>query len=421
MDKSSVDWKTIAKLFGGGALVGGGAGAITSYMRHMDALQHELAAQNNTEDDDDVLYVDVNKKPTQKRASADATSGSTFALGSLGALLGAWVAYNGVRKHYNNARHKDLQGQLDEAQHLYVNNLQESVDPKQASFPALSVGSGTVGLAALLTMLGTAAVANRALNKQFPALKHPDRDKPKRIVVRTREEAPAASPEAVPEEAVEDTSPEGREAMLRTALLAPTKSASAFNWDDVVAATAQGRGAELIELCQNGLGDSVFDVCRGASEIKTSSLNRNLAVTWLATEPLVSRTLEPAMAATIAELGGPSLFKLASGLSPSASHHAVRLAELSTELVRQRSMSALRLPEIKQAFVPDELMAARALQRLLSDKEAPEEDDLEPLRNRASVQGKSKDSHEAEPLLEVHGKDAEKFLARYGPSLQAAL
>lgn len=423
MEKSAIDWKTVAKLFGGGALLGGGVGAITSYMRHMDALKHELAAQHDTSQDDDTLYVDLKRQPLQKKASDDA-SGSTFALGSLGALLGAWMAYNGVRRHYNRKRHEDLQGQLDQSQHLYVDALRNSVAPKQASFPALSVGSGTVGLATLLTMLGTAAVANRALNKQFPALKSPDRDKPKRIVIQDAQEAPEV--EEHPEEPpVQEVSPEAREAMLRAVVQTP-KTASAFNWDDVVSAVAQGRGPEIFDLCSNGLGDSVFDVCRGASQIKSSSLNRNLAVTWLASEPLVATTLEPAMAAAVSELGTPDLIKFASTLSPKAQAHAICLAELSAVAVRKQAMASLCLPDVKEAFGPDELLAARAVQSLLSNNQESDQDDLEPLRKKPSSQGKSKESNEPSteephPLMEVHGDEAKKFLAKFGPELQAAL
>lgn len=421
MEKRAIDWKTVAKLFGGGALIGGGAGAITSYMRHMDALKHELATQNNTSDDDDVLYVDVDKQRLQKKAADDSAAGSTFALGSLGALLGAWAAYNGVRRYYSNNRKQDLQGQLDNAQHLYVNNLRDSVAPgKQANFPALSVASGTVGLATLLTMLGTAAVANRTLNKQFPTLKSPDRDKPKRIVIRSKDNRP---------EEVEDdetVTPDGREAMLRTILQTP-KAASAFPWEDVLSAVAQGRGPEIMQLCEGGLGDSVFDVCRGAALTKTASFDRTLAVTWLSHEPLVANTLEPYMAAAVVERGGLGLLKWASGFSQAAIYHAVKGVELSADITRRKSLESLNMQEVKSALVPEELMVARALQALLSDNQHKEgEDDLEPLRNQSSIQGKSKESHEPSgerplPLVETHGQEADKFLAKYGPALQAAL
>lgn len=417
--QAAIDWKTVATLFGGGALVGAGAGAVTSYIRHLDALKREAQAQRDTSQDDDVLYINVNGKP--KQASDDSASGATFATGTLGSMLGAWLAYNGVRGRYNAQRKQDLQQQLDEAQRLYVDKLQTS-NPKQASFPALSVGSGTVGLATLLTMLGTAAVANRALTKQFPTTKSPDRNRPKRIVLqRTPKETTV--PEEVVEELPEKNSPDAKESMLRFALRSETKE-SAYNWSDVVSAVAQGRGPELDNLCSQGFTDAIFDVCRGASQLKTSNVNRQLALSWLAHDPKLATALEPYMAASVLDATTNSFAKLASGLSPEMEFHAVKLAEAASQVDRAwllRGIEPLNQWN-KQALMETEMATAKALQGLLQDNQptAPEADELEPLRDQGSIVGKSQDSKD-QPTLEVRDEEAKAFLAKYGPQLQAAL
>lgn len=428
--KQAVDWGTVAKLFGGGALLGGGAGAVTSYLRHMEALKHDLAKQTDTSEDDDVLYVELPADRMKKKAAQDETSGATFALGSLGALLGAMAAYNGVRRFYNGNRKKDLQAQLDAAQHLHVDKLQE-VAGKQASFPALSVASGTVGLTALLTALGTAAVANRTLNKQFPVVRPPDRDKPRRVVLRQKpaEAAEAEVPDEVPPEAAADVTPDGREAMLRAVLQTPNKSA-AYNWSDVVAAVAQGRGPEIEQLCMAGMPTAVFDVCQGASQVKTANVDNHLAVAWLAREPMVARALEPAMAAAVSELGGSDLIKFAASLDPQVEQQLVKLAELGAQAVRCVSFRKVTLPAVKEAMV-DDLLAARMLQKMLAPGSAEtgegaaggSDDGLEPLRNQPSSKGTSTSSEDAPnmPLLEVQDEEAQKFLAKHQADLQAAL
>lgn len=419
---AAVDWKVVAKLLGGGALVGGGVGAATSYMRHLDALKHEVEHQNPESQDDDILYIDLPRHRLSKKASDDSSSGGTFAMGGLASLLGAYLAYNTVRGRYNKSRKKDLQKSLDSAQHVYVDNLSQA---KQAGFPLLSQVSGGFGLATLLTALGTAVVANRALGKQFPAVKRPGAEAPRRIVVRSPDDA---------EETVKDNgknSPDAKEAMLRTVLQLKT---AAFNFHDVVSAVAAGRCDEVFSTCQDLSPMAVFDVCKGASLTKQSAVNTNLAITWLCTEPMVSAALEPCMGAAFhdglnADAKQAGITRLAQVQPEAVQWHLYKLAEASTSLVRQSIFSRIAQPGMdKLALELSDITTAGAIRNLLmhnADQEG------EAGQGSAAVQRTtSKDSTDLDqknghpvtgPQVEVSGPEAEEFLAKFGPELTAAL
>jgi len=91
MNKQAViDWPTVLKLMGGGAMLGTGIGAGSSLVNYLSNLNAKAKAKQDTSRDDDVLYLDLPSKPLPAVPGVkQAASGSpaTFAFGGLGTML----------------------------------------------------------------------------------------------------------------------------------------------------------------------------------------------------------------------------------------------------------------------------------------------------------------------------------------------
>jgi len=153
--QAAVDWPTVLKLMGGGALLGGGTAAGATLVNYLSNLNQKAKRKADTARDDDILYLNL----PAKRAS-DANSSATLGFGGIGSLLGAVLAYKAVRGVYGNMRRKQLQKELDAAQNTYLGGLSQSAQMDKSAANRLVGGAYVAGL---LTILGSAIMANKVL------------------------------------------------------------------------------------------------------------------------------------------------------------------------------------------------------------------------------------------------------------------
>lgn len=281
---AAVDFPTLLRMLAGGAAVGAGTGAVTTYLRHLKTLNERAKKHDDTAYDDDVLYLNL----PAKRAAANSTG--TYALGGISGLLGLYLGYNAVRSAYQRARKRQMQQELDQAQNVYVDALNQSTSAKQAG--QFSVGTKLVGggqMAALLMLLGSAAVTNRILQKQFPPIKNPADTRMRKIVIRQR------GSEDEPQPLTTGGDPDEVENLMHKHL--ENKRASQDSgMADLVAAIANGRGDEIRNNVVTYGVDMALDAVQGASQEKTSAVRNQLAVTYLARDPLLSNAFAPVLA-----------------------------------------------------------------------------------------------------------------------------
>jgi len=447
MNKQAViDWPTVLKLMGGGALLGTGIGAGSSLVNYLSNLNAKAKAKQDTSRDDDVLYLDLPAKPGMPGLK-QAASGSpaTFAFGGLGTMLGAYLAYNAVRGAYSNVRRKQLQKDLDAAQHSYLGGLDQSAQMAKAAaaFSGVNKVVGSGYLAGLLTILGSAVLANKVLQKQFPDRPQRSPHQPRKIVIRTMrgdgidKEVPAAG----------GMTPDATEGLTRLNL-ANTKSAS-WGLTDLVAHAAIG-GCQSFKKNLQELGlDNALELIKGASDREVSPLAENLAISWIAHDPLVSTAIAPYLAAQLFE-DSPTFAKAATCLANSPDVDEGELEDLIglTEVVAQTTREACfapimsRLPEshIKSAAsrarqmaggggLGNHLVVADAISSLLdrmgngapaqpnlgSTTSAPASQDSDSiLRPKRTVKKR-------QPTFEVDDKGAEEFLEQNRDMIDQAL
>jgi hypothetical protein len=444
--QAGIDLPTILKLFTGGALLGGGLGVGTSLYRRLQALQEEADRANNTSFDDNTLYLDLPRPagaPGTKRAD-DASSAGTFALGGLGAASGLYAAYNLVRGLYAKAEKKRLQRQLDEAQRVYLGNLGQQVELQKgaAQFSLMTKGVGSAYLAGLLTALGSAVATNHILKKQFPAHAAPERNRPKKLVLRTVERPDDPQAEVAQVEPTDQMSPEAVEAVLQSHL-GSGKQAAHSGFADLVAAVAQGRAAEVKETLIKFAGcakaqpqgpgelDLLFALVKGAAQTPVSALAQELAVNWLVHDPLVSRALAPTLAAEYYEMS-PGWCKLAAHQAPGVQAALLRLAETVTQARRVETFAPVlaRLPSWKEAAALlgdmgeplQQLVLADNLKNLLAPP-GPEKEETESGPRPDEVNGESgKTSPDpSRPRLEIQDAAAQQVASRISPLLDNVL
>jgi len=331
--QAAVDWPTVLKLMGGGALLGGGTAAGATLVNYLSNLNQKAKRKADTARDDDILYLNL----PAKRAS-DANSSATLGFGGIGSLLGAVLAYKAVRGVYGNMRRKQLQKELDAAQNTYLGGLSQSAQMDKSAANRLVGGAYVAGL---LTILGSAIMANKVLQKQFPVNTPRNPHQPRKIVVRT------IRGDGVDKDVPEGgATPDAVENMTRLNLGNP-KSAS-WGLTDLVAAVAQGRGQEFKQnVSQVGI-DNALDLIKGASDNETSPIANNLAISWIAHDPLVSNAIQPYLAAQILD-DSPTFAKAASVLCNSPDVDAGELEDLIglTEVVAQEARRAAFEPVMR--------------------------------------------------------------------------
>ena len=331
--QAGVDWPSVAKMLGGGAMLGAGAGAAVTFLNHLKELRQNA---NPPPTDDNTLYLDLPARPQPRRkmASANANTAPTFALSSLAGLVGAGLAYNTVRDVYNRRRKREIEGDLSNEQHVYLGALPGMKQASQYSLPTKVVGTGYLGF--LLTALGSAVVANKMLQKRFPPIQPATAGQPKRIVIRSVD---PKTHQPVSEMGSSDVSPDAMEGVVRTQM-ADTKMASHNDVVNVVCAVAAGRADEITSIAKEAGIDGMLDAVKGASQVDTDPVNRNLAITWICNDPFMREALAPTIASEFFKSASwtfdllPRLHTL--GLDED---HLVGLVEASTQAVRANTLS----------------------------------------------------------------------------------
>lgn len=417
--RSEVDWPTVAKLMGGGAVLGAGVGTASSLIRYLTALNERAKKRQKNLQDDDVLYLNLPAKQ-----AAEGNNAATFAVGGLGSLLGAYLAYDLVRGVHNKLRRKQLQKELDQAQNAYVGGLTALGPEKQASqFSGVTKLVGSGYLAGLLTMLGSAIVANKMLEKQFPVRKPDKAVQPRKIVVRTIR--PDGEEKEMPSESDMVTA-DGVEGLIRQNL-AQEKSASAWGLTDLVAHVASGHGGEFKRLVSEHGVDAALDMIKGASRDDMDTVRANMAVSWIANDPVVSSAVQPFLAAQFHQ-DSPTLFKagraILNEMEPEDVHDLVGVAELVAKSARHAAFAkvAARLPAvlIKRADalrinpLTENVLLANALSQMLEKpKDEPRSmltvapESVSPTDKAKKPERKAKKQR---ALMAVEDEDAEKFV-----------
>jgi hypothetical protein len=436
MNKSSnIDWPTVMKLFAGGALTGAGVGAGTSLAHYLQSIDEKARRQSDTSYDDDVLYVDLPPKgqPLANRRAinapkwASANSVGTFVAGSTAGLAGTYLAYNAIRNMYNEARKKQLQKELDAAHHVYVGNLGNQSDVQKAAsqFGMLTKGVGVPYLALLLGALGTGVVANKALNKFFPPLERPYGTRPRKIVIRSQ------NPDNdVVDEPSGGVTPDEVEHLVRTTAADPKSASVDGGIADLIAAAAAGRCDEIRDNIGIGV-DFMLDTVKGARFEPVSSVNQNLAISWIAADPIVSEAIQPVLAAEFHDMS-PGIFKLASHIPKIYHDDLVGIVKVAMQECRKANYAKLAayIPALKEAGSMPAMLASdllttmlvsEGLKRTLNDGSERNVDVADrPSHISTPISKDSPDMaayRRGQTQLEVQDDDAKRFADKYGPEI----
>ena len=331
---SSTDWNTVLRMLAGGSMLGGGVGAAVTFANHLKELQDRAKPVSS---DADTLYLDLPAKPQPTKAASTADNGnantaSTFALSGLAGLAGTALAYNAVRSIYNRQRKKQLENDLAQAHHIYIQGNTEKA-ASAYSMPTKVVGSGY--LAVLLTALGSAVVANSMLKKRYPAMQSPIEGQPRKIVVRSVD--PTTHQPVGNMEGAADVSPDAVEGLARTQL-ARTKMAAQNDLVTVVSALACGRGAEMKELIKSAGVDGMMEAIKGASCDHINPVERNLAVSLLAHDTLLREALSPMIAAEFFK-EATWTFDVLPSLNPQQCEHLTALVKSAAIAAREQALA----------------------------------------------------------------------------------
>ena len=311
-----IDWDNIAKYLAGGAMLGTGGAALYSFMKRFKRLESET--EEDTSQDDDTLYVQLDKKASSQHET-HLDDGLNKFLRWTAAAGGVVGAYGGTKWLFDRVRKRKLQQELDEAQQAYVDGLHEKRDKernkyasfdKEAEGPASSVVGMSYG-ALLLLALASGVITKKTLDEAFPPVKK-DRNSLKRRLVRGKpqplsDEAPSSitflddSGEEVDtistdkeDDAVNDA--EEIESLIRTTT-ADKELAKKAGFDDILGAVATGRSEELRDAVRSFGVNHAFIVSKGAGLEKISSVRKELAIGVIANDPLLKSAFAPLFAA----------------------------------------------------------------------------------------------------------------------------
>lgn len=426
---AAVDWPTVMRALAGGGLAGLGIGATTTLLSHLNALQEKANQSQDTSNDDNVIYLNLRRpqKPGMKMASAN--NAPTFALAGLAGLGGMYGAYSLVRGMHQKMRKKQLQRELDDSQQIYLDNLTRSngFGKSASQYGLLTKGVGGAYMAAMLAALGSGVIANRIMQKQFPSIQDPMRDRPKKIVIRS------VGPNGQPEEDVEpvpDASPEGVESLLRNQL-ANKRAAVNSGFAGLVDMAASGRCEQIKEALSRDRDDKIeilMSRADGFQMEKVSGLNRNLAVSWIAHDPLVSHSVQPLLAAEFQDWA-PGYCKWAAFVDAEdreVGDALVGVAEETTRLMRAGGYQKV-LRHVKSANehegIPGPLkvlVMADALKKMLSENQ--DRDISAEITQGAGDVPKSQDSPAMNGVnMEISDPDAEHFYQKNHRAVDSAV
>jgi hypothetical protein len=433
---AGVDWGSVAKMLAGGAMLGTGAGAAVTFLNHLKELQSSAKLPSEDGGDSNVLYLELPSKrlapqaparmPYKRASSANpnTNTASTFALSSLAGLVGSALAYNTVRDVYNRRRKREVENDLSNAQHIYLNQLPATKVASQYSMPTKMVGTGYLAL--LLTALGSAVVANKMLQKRFPPLQNPTSGQPRKIVIRSVD--PVTHKPLTEGHALNDVSPDAVEGVVRTQM-ANTKMAARNDLVNVVHAVASGRGEEIKELIKYAGVDGMLDAVKGSSTEATDPVLRNIAITWICNDPLVKEALAPTIAAEFFK-NASWTFELLPRLSDLGFKEAslIGLVEASTRAVRANTLAPVmeKMALTKAAEEPGvsplkTLFFAGALNSIMDPRkrEAVQDQTMNTMVNEESPVKTRKYHHGID--LEIGDDDARRFAQTMLPAVDKTL
>lgn len=427
-----INWPTVLRYLAGGTLVGGGLGASTSLVNHLKSLHAKQKAMKDTSFDDDTLYVNI---PASGVKSAADNNASTYMAAVLASLLGGVGAYTGARNTYLQKRKREAQKSVDASQDLYLDRLLQGQQmrsktagwsEKLAGGEGFSAGSKiTGGGAAILALLalGSAAASNAALSNYFPGYTKPELKRPRRVVIRRQgmeKEAPAEM-SGISQGEIENLM-RMKEASGQPGILS-----------GLISAVAQGRYDDVRESVERDGLDATLDMLSGAEKVATNRYHRDLAVSLIATDPLLSQATLPYVAADAADMM-PSYCKVASQPELSAFLPELRgMAEAAGELGRRAQWEpvikrALHRQGVKEAAVRGRLhghvlesaLPQKALMGMLMLNYLGDKDSEEEKNDQASTLAAS--TAEESNSVDVSSTDAEAdaFLQQY-PDLERVL
>ncbi len=379
------DIKTLLKYLTGGLAVGAGVGGVTSLVNHYKTMNDKARAAEDTSGDDDVLYVNL------KRPVKTASSEMAKALGMAGAPVTGLLGYKMVRDLYQKFKREQLQKELDEAQNTYLDTMAPA--EKQATTAGdtnwdLLLRSPIV--VALLTAAGTGVLADRVMDKNFPAPKSPAGMRPKRLVFRDHPE----TPEEVAEKQASEDLDDGYEGLLRTVLEFPEVAAHS-ELPDLVKCAAAGLVGELLEASDKGI-EHLWGFAKQAAATCQKE-DRNLAIGWLVRDPELSEAVKLAAAIEFAN-ACPTIMALARGADVETQEELVKLASEYCRAVRYSSK--VKTPNVKSAYDLTDALK-------LGLEAGKPEDSL--------ISGQSEDSTDSVPKstsVEAEGAEAKELVSK---------
>ena len=322
---SDLNLGNIAKFTGGGALTGAGIAALLTYIR--DTKKNVSEMQEDTSLDDDVLYI-KGKKKTKKASSGLDNFTSTVvdnpvpdsslqkALSLIGAVGGGLAGYKGISSLYSAIKKRQLQEELDNAQVAYMSQLTNKRDKERNKYASTSSTAGAAALTGLLTLaLASGVISYKTLDKYFPKRKaqptpggKPISMMPEKIKVLGRRNKVVGEVDTDGEQNDADKI----EGLIRTTI-ADQETSKQAGFDDLLAAVATGRTAEIKDNLQYGI-DHTFDMVKGAAKTEISDKQLNLAIGVVARDPMLKEAFAPLFAAEFANMS-PGIFDAVSAMS----------------------------------------------------------------------------------------------------------
>jgi hypothetical protein len=309
------DKQILKKFILGGASIGAGTALVTSLLNYMGRLKDRT--KEDSSQDDETLYIDV---PVQKEASV-LNTGAAMAAGAL-ATMGSYAL---VRRLYKEMLKRELQKEVDEAQQIHLQALQEEAEKEYKKSAAVQQPAGKpLGVletvtsipvaSALLLALASGALTNHMLDKTFPAIEKPKFKRPRRIVLR-EVQVNKKDDEQSDELAATETNPYANTPMEEQKKVATFVGDELDGMDyvanivmsqpgferkselsDLVGAVASGRANEFFKVAHELGHDAAFSVIKGASDVLNDN-NRVMAIAATLRSPLVGPIAQAMVAA----------------------------------------------------------------------------------------------------------------------------
>jgi hypothetical protein len=421
MKKKAIDWNKVAPMMSGGLMLGGGVGAAVALYKLMNRLNENRKKEKDTSYDDDTLYLTTTAPDPEDAKSASekkATSPTTVLAGGLGGLLAAYVGYKGVDAIYNKVRQSRLQAELDEAQNIYLDRLQQG---KQASMEKEALGSNLDRMGAgamavpLLVALGSALITNRVMSKANPKIKKPGKNNLRKIVLKSPEKKTVKEEKKVEEpkqEPAQEERPDGitEEDLQNLMQLSMAKSSSIR--DLVCAHATDGFDNILDNFKEYGLF-TTMDLNKGASSDDITFEQKSKSIEALSKQAAMQDSLALYCASEFFDIS-PTLCKNASLLEDGD-------AEALVDFSREFYSDCTKNKHSKSA-------AAAAIALSLLQQPDVNESDSEGLQigNSQDSESKKRPDEDSENTVDgVHldatDEEAQQFLEKYKDVIDAAL